>query len=147
MHTWQVSEGRIIAALRDEVTAAEVRLEEERAAHTTTQRTAAAREQVPPLPPPPPLPPAYSLCADMTACCETCACRFDNFCSPLNKAEVNSGMHMVQCTSLLNAKYAHGIAQHGALVVRITGAPEQHGRWGQCLGQHAALGRGAQPAG
>ena len=45
---WQVSEGRIIAALRDEVTAAEARLEEERAAHTTTQRTAAAREQVPP---------------------------------------------------------------------------------------------------
>lgn len=42
----QVSEGRIIAALRDEVTAAEVRLEEERAGHTTTQRTAAAREQV-----------------------------------------------------------------------------------------------------
>lgn len=43
-----MSEGRIIAALRDEVTAAEARLEEERAAHTTTQRTAAAREQVPP---------------------------------------------------------------------------------------------------
>ena len=42
----QVSEGRIVAALRDEVTAAEVRLEEERAAHTSTQRTAAAREQV-----------------------------------------------------------------------------------------------------
>ena len=42
-----MSEGRIIAALRDEVTAAEVRLEEERAAHTSTQRTAAAREQVP----------------------------------------------------------------------------------------------------
>lgn len=42
----QVSEGRIIAALRDEVTAAEVRLEEERAAHTATQRSAAAREQV-----------------------------------------------------------------------------------------------------
>ncbi|KAL0037207.1 hypothetical protein WJX79_006059 [Trebouxia sp. C0005] len=41
----QVSEGRIVAALRDEVTAAEVRLEEERAAHTSTQRTAAAREQ------------------------------------------------------------------------------------------------------
>ncbi|KAL3143881.1 hypothetical protein ABBQ32_003696 [Trebouxia sp. C0010 RCD-2024] len=41
----QVSEGRIIAALRDEVTAAEVRLEEERAAHTSTQRAAAAREQ------------------------------------------------------------------------------------------------------
>ena len=55
---WQVSEGRIIAALRDEVTAAEVRLEEERAAHTTTQRTAAAREQVPLLPfSPPPLSP------------------------------------------------------------------------------------------
>ena len=54
---WQVSEGRIIAALRDEVTAAEVRLEEERAAHTTTQRTAAAREQVPLLPfSPPPCP-------------------------------------------------------------------------------------------
>ena len=46
MFVWQVSEGRIIAALRDEVTAAEVRLEEERAAHNTTQRTAAAREQV-----------------------------------------------------------------------------------------------------
>ena len=42
----QVSEGRIIAALRDEVTAAEVRLEEERAAHTNTQRASAAREQV-----------------------------------------------------------------------------------------------------
>ena len=42
----QVSEGRIVAALRDEVTTAEVRLEEERAAHTSTQRTAAAREQV-----------------------------------------------------------------------------------------------------
>lgn len=42
----QVSEGRIVAALRDEVTAAEMRLEEERAAHTNTQRTAAAREQV-----------------------------------------------------------------------------------------------------
>ncbi|DBA88229.1 TPA: hypothetical protein ACH3X1_016587 [Trebouxia sp. C0004] len=41
----QVSEGRIVAALRDEVTAAEMRLEEERAAHTSTQRTAAAREQ------------------------------------------------------------------------------------------------------
>ena len=41
-----MSEGRIIAALRDEATAAEMRLEEERAAHTNTQRTAAAREQV-----------------------------------------------------------------------------------------------------
>ena len=41
-----MSEGRIISALRDEVTTAEVRLEEERAAHTSTQRTAAAREQV-----------------------------------------------------------------------------------------------------
>jgi len=41
-----VSEGRIIAALRDEVTAAEMHLEDERAAHTSTQRTAAAREQV-----------------------------------------------------------------------------------------------------
>ena len=39
-------EWRIIAALRDEATAAEMRLEEERAAHTNTQRTAAAREQV-----------------------------------------------------------------------------------------------------
>lgn len=53
MSMGQVSEGRIIAALRDEVTAAEVRLEEERSAHTTTQRTAAAREQV--------LPPSWSL--------------------------------------------------------------------------------------
>lgn len=41
-----MSEGRILAALQDEVTAAEARLEEERAAHTNTQRTAAAQEQV-----------------------------------------------------------------------------------------------------
>ena len=67
-----MSEGRIIAALRDEVTAAEVRLEEERAAHTTTQRTAAAREQVPPLPLPPPHPPLlFMLCSLMSALCES----------------------------------------------------------------------------
>ena len=42
----QVSEGRIIAALQDEVTAAETRLEEERAAHVNTQRAADARDQV-----------------------------------------------------------------------------------------------------
>ena len=42
----QVSEGRILAALQDEVTAAEARLEEERAAHVNTQRSAAARDQV-----------------------------------------------------------------------------------------------------
>lgn len=58
---WQVSEGRIIAALRDEVTAAEVRLEEERAAHTSTQRAAAAREQVALLPH------ALSIIPDMSA--------------------------------------------------------------------------------
>ena len=30
----------------------------------------------------------------MTTCCETCACKSDKFCSPLNKAEVNCGMHI-----------------------------------------------------
>ena len=41
-----MSEGRILAALQDEVTAAETRLEEERAAHVNTQRAADARDQV-----------------------------------------------------------------------------------------------------
>lgn len=41
----QLSEGRILQALREEVAATEARLDEERAAHAGTRRAFAAREQ------------------------------------------------------------------------------------------------------